>query len=86
VIQQINQPIEVIAAHKAEGVKLIPRLMVWNGRVYKFTRIGFRHPTSKGNRTIHILTVSDEATTYRLEFDSESLLWTLREISDGLPN
>ena len=85
-IQQINEPVEIIAAHKRAGVKLIPRLMEWNHRLYKFTQVGFRHPTTKGQRTIHVLSVSDESATYRLEFDSYNLIWTLQEISDGLPN
>lgn len=84
--QEVNEPVEVVVAHKREGVKLIPRLMEWNNRLYKFTRVGFRHPTTKGNRTVHVLTVSDTTTTYRLEFDSYNLIWTLKEITDGLPS
>lgn len=84
-VSQINQPVEVMAACKLSGNKLIPRIMTWNNRIYKFTRLGFHHPTTQGKRMLHVFTLTDENLTFRLEFDAESLLWTLREISDGAP-
>jgi hypothetical protein len=86
VLIRVNQSVEIIASYKREGSKLMPRIMEWNNRVYKFTRLGFHHATNKGKRLVHIFSVTDETSTFRLEFDTENLSWTLAEIADGLPN
>lgn len=57
-----------------------------NGKEITITEIGLRHPTSKGNRTVHIFDVSDGQADYRLELDSERLTWHLtREMDHDLP-
>lgn len=48
-----------------------------NGREITISEIGLRHPTTPGNRTVHIFDVTDDAADYRLEFDSERLAWQL---------
>jgi hypothetical protein len=84
---RVNQSVEIIATHKRGGpAKLMPRIMEWNNRVYKFSRLGFHHVTSKGKKLIHVFSVTDETSTFRLEFDTENLSWTLAEIADGLPS
>lgn len=82
----INEPVEVLVAYKNGGRKAIPKIMSWKNRLYTFTKFGFLHPDSRGRKMIHVFTMSNEAMTFRLEFDAESLNWTLREITDGLPS
>lgn len=82
---QINEPIAVMVSYKRDGKKAIPTMMEWHNRLYKFSQLGFWHPFRQGRRLIHAFTVSDGINTFRLEFDTESLLWTLAEISDGQP-
>lgn len=48
-----------------------------SGREVEISEIGLRHPSTKGNRTVHIFDVTDGGTDYRLEFDSERLTWHL---------
>lgn len=48
-----------------------------SGREVAVTELGLRHPTSSGERTVHVFEVTDGAADYRLEFDSERLTWRL---------
>ena len=81
--ERINEPVEVVVTYK--NSRTMPVVMSWSNRIYRFTRLGFAHPTRQGRKLIHVFTVSDDKLTYRLEFDTESLAWKLAEISDGLP-
>ncbi|AKM82799.1 TPA: hypothetical protein DD449_00320 [Candidatus Berkelbacteria bacterium] len=49
------------------------------GRSYKITRQNFVHHFREGDRTIFIFHVSDEANTYQLRFEPETLKWFLVE-------
>ena len=53
-----------------------------NGRDVEVAEIGLRHPTTKGQRTVHIFDVTDGGADYRLEFDSERLTWHLTREGD----
>lgn len=74
----LNEPV-VVGAEFQRGHH--PCQPVWfrraSGREVTVTELGLRHPTSKGNRTVHVFDVTDGAADYRLEFDSERLTWTL---------
>lgn len=48
-----------------------------NGREVEISEIGLRHPTTLGKRTVHMFDVTDGGADYRLEFDSERLIWRL---------
>ena len=46
-------------------------------------RVTFYHPADQGDRRIHHVSAYDGATYYRLEFDPESLIWTLVGVDEG---
>ena len=79
----LNERVEVIATF---GDGLNPCIPVKfrrpNGREVMITEIGLRHPTEKGNRTVHVFDVTDGGADYRLEFDSERLTWHLTRDGD----
>ena len=79
----LNERIEVLASF---GDGLNPckplRFRRASGREVTITEIGLRHPTTAGNRTVHIFDVTDGGADYRLEFDSERLTWTLTRQAD----
>lgn len=79
----LNERIDVLASF-GEGLNPCRPLRFRrpNGREVTITEIGLRHPTSAGNRTIHVFDVTDGGTDYRLEFDSERLTWTLTRMAD----
>lgn len=79
----INEPVAVIVRYKREGKKAVPTVMEWQNRIYRFSQFGYWHPDRRGQRLFHVFTVSDGINNFRLEFDTESLLWRLKEVSDG---
>lgn len=64
-------------------VTCYPVKMRWQGKEVRFTELALRHPTSKGQRMIHVFDMSDGAADYRLEFDAEGLTWTLMAVLEG---
>ena len=76
--QFLREPIEVIAMFRPGRTMCEPvRFRRASGREVTVTEIGLRHPTHKGNRTVHVFDVTDGGADYRLEFDSERLTWQL---------
>lgn len=55
-----------------------------NGREVVIREIGLRHPSAKGFKTMHVFDVTDGGSDYRLEFDSERLVWHLTRMGDGI--
>lgn len=76
--EQIRDRIEVVATF-GDGLDLcVPRkFRRSNGSEVEVTELGLRHPVQKGRRMIHVFDVTDGANDYRLEFDSERLVWYL---------
>ena len=76
----INERVDVVAVYRARGdisSLCAPYKMKYKGKEVIFSELGFRHPTAQGKRMIHVFDVSDGSNDYRLEFDAESLTWTL---------
>jgi hypothetical protein len=84
-IEEIHEPVEVIAVyrHADAGRCCFPAKMRYHGQEIAFTELGLRHPTSKGNRMIHVFDMTDGTNDYRLEFDAERLTWTLVAMLGG---
>lgn len=79
----LNERIEVIAVF-GEGLNPCRpvRFRRVSGREIEIIKIGLRHPSVRGKRTIHIFDVTDGGADYRLEFDSERLTWHLTREAD----
>lgn len=79
----LNERIEVIAVF-GEGLNPCRpvRFRRASGREIEITKIGLRHPSVQGKRTIHIFDVTDDGADYRLEFDTERLTWHLTREAD----
>lgn len=76
----INRRVSVVAVFRQKGGPAelcMPSKMRYEGREIVFTELGLRHPTSAGQRMIHVFDMSDGLNDYRLEFDAEALTWTL---------
>lgn len=79
----LDERVEVIATFGAGLNPCVPRKFKRaNGREVTVTEIGLRHPTMVGRRTVHIFDVTDGAADYRLEFDTERLIWRLTRECD----
>jgi len=76
----INERVSVVAVFRAKGTiaaLCLPWKMNWRGRDIVMTELALRHPTEAGRRMVHVFHVSDGSNGYRLEFDAETLTWTL---------
>lgn len=83
----IRERVQVIARFNESRTICEPvRFKRANGWEVEVTEIGLRHPTFQGQRTIHIFDVTDGEADYRLEFDSERLVWWLTSEGDHSMN
>ncbi|MGH7141928.1 MAG: hypothetical protein ACREF5_00385 [Candidatus Saccharimonadales bacterium] len=82
----INERIDVVAVFKKQaGTNLLclPCKIKFRGRDIELVELGLHHLTSAGKRMIHVFDMSDGVNDYRLEFDAESLTWTLVAMIGG---
>lgn len=79
----LNEKVKVIAIF-GEGLNSCRPIKFCraNNREVCISEIGLSYPSCKGSKTIHIFDVTDGGTDYRLEFDSENLIWKLVRESD----
>ena len=79
----LNEQVEVLAIFRPGRTMCEPvRFRRKNGREVTVTEIGLRHPTTRGNRTVHVFDVTDGEADYRLEFDSVTMVWRLVREAD----
>lgn len=79
----LNERIDVVATFGTGLNPCVPvRFRRANGRVIEVKEIGLRHPTEKGRRTVHMFDVTDGEADYRIELDSERLVWHLTREGD----
>jgi hypothetical protein len=82
--EPINERVEVLAQYFKFGSqhKAMPVRVKWNGRLYKIEKIGYYHPERRGRIVVHVYSVATESVSLVLEFNSETLIWMLKEIYD----
>ncbi|HUC95376.1 MAG TPA: hypothetical protein VMR76_00265 [Candidatus Saccharimonadia bacterium] len=82
----VDQRVEVISVFKNTrnwSSICLPVKMKYKNQYIIFSEIGMKHPTLKGKRMVHVFDMSDGVNDYRLEFDAESLTWTLIAITES---
>ncbi len=83
---EINQHVKVLVTYSVDtdiGRAARPHKMIYGGREITFTELGLYHPTTRGNKMLHVFDMSDGSSDYRLEFDAERLSWTLVAITSA---
>lgn len=85
-IQKISVPVSVSLISDYQKSCVYPKAVLWNGRVYKITKVGLHHTFREGRVLFHIFSVVTDTLFFRLKLNSETLGWQLEEISDGLPS
>lgn len=84
-IERINAPISVTCTFDHRAYKATPLAVLWGRETYKVTRVGHHHTYRQGRTLFHVFSVNTETLYFRLVFNTDTLGWTLEEISDGLP-
>jgi len=80
---KINVPITVAFISNPKTHSVGPVIIRWDGREYKITKIGLHHHYWSGRTLVHVFSVISDQTFFRLNFDTDSLLWHLEEVSDN---
>lgn len=82
-IQTYNEPVSVILISDANTRAVRPSSVIWAGRTYPIIKVGLHHKLYKGETLVHIYSVVSNNIFFRLELNTDSLLWRLTEVSDG---
>ena len=80
----ISTPVSVSLISDSKTNRVYPKLIVWNGRVYRVLKVGLHHTFREGRILYHVFSVSTPSLFMKLILNSESLHWVLEEVSDGL--
>lgn len=57
-----------------------PSSLYWRGRRYTVRTVGLHHIVREGRTLIHMYSVTDGTTFFRLRLDTETLSWKLLEV------
>ena len=85
-IQRIKAPVLVRSIFDPKSRKAYPELVIWDGRTYKIERIGLHHTYRVGRTLFHVFSVESPSLFFRLVLDTDTLAWSVEEISDGEPD
>lgn len=78
-----EEPVSALLSYNAKTRAVIPRKMVWRGREYSFTKLGYHHTVRVGRILQHIFHVTDGATDFRLRVNTETLEVVLEDVYDS---
>ena len=83
-IQKISEPVSVAMAFDHLKRKVVPRWVVWKGKLHAVEKIGLHHTYREGRVLYHVFSVASKTLFFRLVLNTENLHWKLEEISDGM--
>ena len=74
--------VEEVVAVKASfnGTLIKPEFIAWRGRVIPIDQVNLVHHRFEGRVKQFIFSVSNNSAAYKLEFNTENLMWKLLEI------
>jgi len=79
----MNERVKVLAVYDPETGRTVPHRLSWSGRTHTLSKMSYYHRQKYGAVTRHIYHVTDGELDFRLFVDSDTLSWTLEEVSDG---
>lgn len=85
-IQQINERVGVLTVYDVWKNKALPWCIKWKGKYYYVRKLTMLHPVQEGKTLVHVFSVYTGKQYFRLEFNTRSLEWWLKEMDDGYTN
>jgi len=82
----LSEPVDVIALFNRKQDHLKPLRIQWNKNAYSIRNIDYVHRKKRGRILFHVFSCITDTLYFRLCFNTESLIWSVEEISDGLPD
>lgn len=81
--EAINESVSVNLLFNHIKRSVMPTSLFWRGRRYAITQMGLHHFFREGRVLIHIFSVTDGTTCFRIRLDTETLGWKLLEIESS---
>jgi hypothetical protein len=80
--EAVNEAVRVLVgfSHHQGQAQVVPYIMDWRNQRYRLGIMGLHHPARHGNRYVHIFEFSVDTIKFKLELDTETLIWTLTEV------
>ena len=85
-IQTINAPISVTLIYDHKNNQVKPSILLWEGREFKVSKIGYHHTYRQGRALVHVFSVATSNMFFRLVLNSETLSWRVEQIADAEAN
>jgi hypothetical protein len=85
-IQTLSEPVSVVSSYNHRTREVKPMSITWGGHMYPVLKVGLRHTYRQGVTRYHVFSVVSNSLFFRLILDTETLHWTVSEVSDGLPD
>lgn len=82
--QIIDEKVGVDSEFESQSLKWQIKNIIWKNRKYFIDKLGMHYQEKRGEQVFHIFYVANESLCFRLELEANSLIWKLKEISDGL--
>lgn len=82
-IQKLDLPVSVVQCFDHKKRTSVPKKLLFEGREHLISKVGLHHTFREGRILFHVFSVADDAMFFRLVLNTETLGWTLTEISDG---
>lgn len=85
-IEKLSLPVSVGITFDHTKRKVIPKWILWEGKLYPVERVGLHHKYREGRTLFHVFSVASKTLFFRLVLNTDTLYWRLEEISDGMPD
>lgn len=85
-ITKISTPVSVTLAFDHTKRRVFPKVVVWEGKIYRIKKIGLHHTLRSGRSLYHVFSVESDELFFRLVLNTDNLHWRLEEVSDGEPD
>lgn len=78
--ESIDESVSVALVSNHATHTVLPYSIQWRGRSYKIQNVGLHHTVREGRVLLHMFSVTDGNTFFRLQFNTETLGWRLLEV------
>lgn len=85
-IEKLSLPVSVGITFDHTKRKIIPKWVLWEGKLYPIEKVGLHHTFREGRTLFHVFSVASKTLFFRLVLNTDTLAWRLEELSDGLPD
>jgi hypothetical protein len=83
--ETIEEPVSVMALYDPNRRSPMPQRIWWNNRDFAVSKVAYCRAAWVGKTLHHIFAVFDGTAYFRLDFNTGTMQWVLKDVSDSLP-